>query len=99
MSYALIQETRERLQQSILLSHRQSPHRILSINCIASVRILINTINRVGSMINSTDFALRTTLSTILVLHDNTLELPRNLSNLQIHRLFLHADYQRKGLG
>ena len=39
------------------------------------------------------------TLSAILTLNDNALELPRDLSNLQIHCLYVHADCQRQGLG
>ena len=38
------------------------------------------------------------TLSAILALNNNALELPGNLSCLQIHGLYVHANYQRQGL-
>jgi GNAT superfamily N-acetyltransferase len=100
MSYTLIQETRERLQtmNTVVASS------ITAWNLVDRLhRLSVEAYRyRESDWIDHQFYGLRdqnNTLSAILALNNDTLELPGDLSCLQIHGLYVHADYQRQGLG
>ncbi|MEC8126158.1 MAG: GNAT family N-acetyltransferase [Pseudomonadota bacterium] len=95
----MIQETRERLQaiNTVLTSS------ITTWNLVDRLRRLSSDTYhyRESNLIDDQVYGLRAQNKTppaILALNDNALELPRDLSSLQIHCLCVHADYQRQGL-
>ena len=100
MSYTLIQETRERLQamNTVVASY------ITAWNLGGRLhRLSVEAYRyRESDWIDHQFYGLRdqnNTLSAILALNNDALELPGDLSCLQIHGLCVHADYQRQGLG
>ena len=99
MSYMLIQETRERLQamNTVVVSS------ITTWNLVGRLHRLSMEAYRHRESTRSKQFyGLRdqnNTLSAILALNNYALELPGDLSCLQIHGLYVHANYQRQGLG
>ena len=100
MSYMLIQETRERLQamNTIVASS------ITAWNLVGRLhRLSVEAYRyRESDWIDHQFYGLRdqnNTLSAILALTNDALELSGDLSCLQIHGLYVHANCQRQGVG
>ena len=100
MSYMLIQETRELLQanNTVVVSS------ITAWNLDDRLhRFSLEAYRYRGSdWLGAQVYGLRDqndTLSAILAFNDDTLELPGDLSFLQIYGLYVHANFQRQGLG
>ena len=100
MSYMLIQETRERLQamNTVVASS------ITAWNLVGRLhRLSVEAYRyRESDWIDHQFYGLRdqnNTLSAILALTNDALELSGDLSCLQIHGLYVHANCQRQGVG
>ena len=100
MSYTLIQETRKRLQamNTVVASSITAWNLVgrLHRSSVEAYRY------RESDWIDHQFYGLRdqnNTLSGILALTNDALELPGDLSCLQIHGLYVHANYQRQGVG
>ncbi len=100
MSYMLIQETRERLQaiNTVVASSISAWNRIDRLH-----RFSLETYRyRESDWIDHQFYGLHdqnNTLSAILALNDDALDLSGALNCLQIHSLYVHTDDQRQGLG